>query len=80
MTREKFAEILKGYGYTDLQIRLLWNDRIDNLSEEELRKAAAAFQGKGPKLVIQDGRIYHEIIPGVLKHRRDLEDPADVNI
>lgn len=80
MTRERFAAILKEYGYSDTQIQLLWNDRLDNLNEEELREAAVAFQGKGPKLVMQDGRMYHEVMPGLLQHRRDLEDPDDINI
>mgnify|MGYP001585055031 FL=1 len=80
MTEESFIEILKEYGYTDLQIRLLWNDQPDNLTEAELREAAVAYQGKGPKLVIQDGRMYHEVMPGVLQHRRDLEDSDDINI
>jgi len=80
MNKERFTEILKKYGYNDLQIKLLWNDRPDNLTEEELKEAAAAYQGKGPKLIIDDGRIYHEIIPGIFQHRRDLEDPEDINI
>lgn len=80
MTKERFSEILKEYGYTDIQTQLLWNDRPDNLTESELREAAATFQGKGPKLVMQDGQMYHEVMPGVLEHRRDLEDGDDINI
>ena len=80
MNQERFTEILKEYGYGDLQIQLLWNDRPGNLTEEELREAAVSYQGKGPKLVTQGGRVYHEVMPGVLQHRRDLEDPDDINI
>ena len=80
MTRERFSEIMKEYGYGDLQIQLLWNDQPSNLTEEELRKAATACQGKGPKLVVRDGRMYYEIAPGVLEHRRDLEDSHDTSI
>lgn len=80
MTQERFIEILKQHGYSDLQIKLLWNDRPDNLTEVELQEAAVAFQRKGPKLVMQDGRMYHEVMPGVLQHRRDLEDSDDINI
>ena len=80
MNQERFTEILKEYGYGDLQIKLLWNDRPDNLTEGELREAAVAYQGKGPKLIMQDGRMYHEVMPGVLQHRRDLEDSDDINI
>lgn len=80
MTRERFTEILNEYGFTDLQIMLLWNDQPDNLAESEFREAAVVYQGKGPKLSMRDGRIYHEIMPGILQHRRDLEDPDDINI
>lgn len=80
MTEERFTEILKECGYGDLQIKLLWNDRPDNLTKTELREAAIANQGKDPKLVMLDGRMYHEVAPGVLEHRRDLEDSHDINI
>lgn len=80
MTAERFTEILKEYGYSDLQIKLLWNDRPDDLTESELRECAIASQGKSPKLVLRDGRIYHEVMPGVLQPRRDLEDPDDYDI
>ena len=41
MTRERFAEILKEYRFTDRQIELLWNTRPPgDLDEEKLRKTA----------------------------------------
>jgi hypothetical protein len=41
MTRERFSEILKEYGFTDQQIELLWNTRpSDDLDEQKLRKTA----------------------------------------
>lgn len=41
MTRERFAEILKEYGFTTNQIDLLWNSRPgDDLDEAKLRKTA----------------------------------------
>lgn len=41
MTKEKFAEILKEYGFSDQQIELLWNTRpSSDLDEQKLRKTA----------------------------------------
>jgi len=44
MSKERFAEILKEYGYSDNQINLLWNARPDdNLDEDKLREAAKSL-------------------------------------
>ena len=41
MTKERFSEILKEYGFSDRQIDLLWSSRpTDDLDEQRLRKAA----------------------------------------
>lgn len=41
MSRERFAEILKEYGFTDDQIRLLWDTRPPgDLDEQKLRETA----------------------------------------
>lgn len=41
MNRERFAEILKEYGFNDRQIELLWNSRPSgDLDEQKLRKTA----------------------------------------
>lgn len=41
MTREKFAGILKEYGFSDQQIELLWNSKPSgDLDEQKLRKTA----------------------------------------
>lgn len=41
MTKERFTEILKEYGYSDKEINSLWYSRpSDNLDEERLRIAA----------------------------------------
>ena len=41
MTRERFAEILKEYEFSDHQIELLWNSRPSgDLDEQKLRKTA----------------------------------------
>lgn len=41
MTRERFAEILKEYKFSDRQIELLWNTRPPgDLDEAKLRKTA----------------------------------------
>ncbi|MDP2629915.1 MAG: hypothetical protein Q8P56_00745 [Candidatus Uhrbacteria bacterium] len=41
MTRERFAEILKEYGFTDEQIKLLWDaEPPDDLDEQKLREIA----------------------------------------
>ena len=41
MTRERFSEILKEYGFTDRQIELIWNTRPPgDLDEQKLRKTA----------------------------------------
>ncbi|KKT81296.1 MAG: hypothetical protein UW79_C0022G0011 [Candidatus Yanofskybacteria bacterium GW2011_GWA2_44_9] len=41
MTRERFAEILKEYDYSDQQIEILWNGRpTDELDEEDVRERA----------------------------------------
>lgn len=41
MTKERFSEILKEYGFNDYQIDILWDSRpCDNLDEQELRMAA----------------------------------------
>lgn len=41
MSRKRFTEILKEYGFNDAQIELLWDSRLsDNLDEQKLRKAA----------------------------------------
>jgi hypothetical protein len=44
MTKERFIEILKEYGYTDSQIESLWRDRPPiELDETRLRETAAAI-------------------------------------
>lgn len=35
---------------------------------------------KPKKLIIDQGRVYEEIMPGVQLHRRDLEDTHDYDI
>lgn len=41
MTRERFDEILKEYGFTDRQLDLIWASRpTDDLIEDRLRFAA----------------------------------------
>ena len=41
MTKERFAEILKEYDFSDKQIQLLWDSRpSDDLDENRLRKTA----------------------------------------
>ncbi len=41
VNKERFAEILKEYGFTDRQIELLWDTRPSgNLDEQKLRKTA----------------------------------------
>ena len=41
MTKERFAEILKEYGFSEKQISLLWNTRPPGeLDEQRLRKTA----------------------------------------
>lgn len=41
MNKERFAEILKEYEFTDRQIELLWNTRPPgDLDEQKLRKTA----------------------------------------
>lgn len=54
-----------------------------------LKKFAEDLWKKGPhsqaptnseKLLVGQGRVYEEIMPGVQLHRRDLEDPNDCNI
>ena len=41
MTRERFSEILKEYGFTDRQIEFLWDTRpSDDLNEHKLRETA----------------------------------------
>lgn len=41
MTEERFAEILKEYGFNDKQIKLLWDSRpFDDIDEQRLRKTA----------------------------------------
>ena len=45
MTRKKFGKILKEYGYSDVQIKLLWNSRpFDFLDESALRLTAEYFK------------------------------------
>lgn len=46
MTRERFAEILREYDYTERQIALLWNTKPQGLSIDEgfLRKTARHIQ------------------------------------
>lgn len=42
MSRERFAEILQEYGFSNKQIELLWNTRpAGNLDEQRLRETAA---------------------------------------
>lgn len=41
MTKERFAEILKEYDFSDHQINLLWNSRpqeLEDLDEVKLRR------------------------------------------
>ncbi len=41
MSRERFTEILKEYGFKEAQIKLLWDSRpSDDLDEQKLRKTA----------------------------------------
>lgn len=41
MTKKRFTEILKEYGFSDRQIEILWNTRPPgNLDETKLRKTA----------------------------------------
>lgn len=41
MSRERFAEILKEYGFNDRQIELLWNSGpAGDLDEQKLRRTA----------------------------------------
>jgi hypothetical protein len=41
MSRERFSEILKEYGFTDLQIEILWNTKPPgDLDEQKLRDTA----------------------------------------
>jgi len=41
MSRERFFEILKEYGFTDQQIELLWNSRPSGeINEQRLRETA----------------------------------------
>lgn len=53
MTRERFAEILREYDYTEHQIELLWSRRpLDiELEEGRLRQTAKHFQYKKDQLV-----------------------------
>jgi len=52
MTKERFTEILKEYGYGDRQIELLWNAKpTDDLDEEKLRKVAEHIAPIKDKLV-----------------------------
>ena len=52
MTKEKFAQILKEYGYSDQQIGLLWNKRpTDNINEQMLRSAAKHIEPMKDELV-----------------------------
>lgn len=44
MNKERFAEILKEYNYSDRQIDLLWNSKGDRvLDEEKVRLTAEHF-------------------------------------
>lgn len=41
MTKERFSEILREYGFTDRQIEMLWaTRRTDTIDEQRLREAA----------------------------------------
>lgn len=52
MTRERFTEILKEYGFTDHQIDLLWNTKPPSgLDETELRKTAKHIAPMKDRLV-----------------------------
>ena len=52
MTKERFAEILKEYGFSDHQIDLLWNTKPpDDLDEQKLRKTAEHIAPMKDRLV-----------------------------
>lgn len=41
MTKERFTEILKEYGYSEHQIELIWEERpADDLDEAKLHRTA----------------------------------------
>ncbi len=45
MSKEKFVEVLKEYGFNDTQIELIWDKRpSDNLNEQTIRKVAARMK------------------------------------
>ena len=52
MTREKFSEILKEYGFNGAQIKLLWDTRPDEgLTEKRLRETAKHIAPKKDQLI-----------------------------
>ena len=52
MTKERFAEILKEYGFSEKQISLLWNTRPhDKLDEKRLREAAQKIAPTKDRLI-----------------------------
>lgn len=52
MTKQRFAEILKEYGYTDRQIELLWDTKPPGeLNEDRLRKTAVRLASVKDSLV-----------------------------
>ena len=65
------------------------DDRLvaEVIAEVELKQGAdsgwyhcVTLKKQEQKLVVEDGRVYQEVMPGVLEHRRDLEDTHDFNI
>ena len=52
MTEYKFSDILKEYGFSDDQIKILWGTRPDdNISEQRLRKTAKHIAPRKDALV-----------------------------
>jgi hypothetical protein len=55
MEQERFAEILKEYGFSDHQINLLWNTRPKNVEIEEDALRATAQHIKPKKDELKQG-------------------------